>query len=141
MSIDVFLIEDNKSLRDIMVLSLNMLEEVNLCGHAASGEEALDQMADLSPAVVLVDGSLPGMSGLDFVKKALTLHSGVHYLFFSGRDEPEVVAEALEAGACGYLVKGENSNEILEAIKLSTEGHCYVSPCVPRADRLAHLVS
>lgn len=127
---NVFLIEDNATLREIMITSFDHLDEVTLCGDAMSGEDAMEKLEILEPDLILVDGSLPGMCGTEFVKKIRQSRPELRCLFFSGRNEVEVVREALDAGACGYVVKGGRPTELLEAITLSINDGCYVSPSV-----------
>ena len=126
----VFLIEDNPTLREIMIMSFDLIDEVTLCGDAGSGEEALEKLATLVPDLILVDGSLPGMCGTEFVRTVKRSRPELRCLFLSGRNEVEVVREALEAGACGYVVKGGRPTELLKAITLSMNGERYVSPSV-----------
>lgn len=127
---EIFLIEDHETLREMMVLSIELSDKLELSGAAGSGEEALEKLEQLETDLVLVDGSLPGMSGINFVKEIKKCRPDLLCLFFSGRDETEIVRQALEAGACGYVVKGGNQDEIATAAKLSMEGRCYISPSV-----------
>jgi DNA-binding NarL/FixJ family response regulator len=108
----------------IQVISCRSLSE------PARGEEGLETIEGLNPDVVLVDGSLPGMSGNDFVRKARLSKPSMKFISFSGRDEPESVRAALDAGACGYLVKGGQPDELLAAVRACLAGGCCVSPTV-----------
>lgn len=126
----VFLIEDNPTLREIMIMSFDLLDDVNLCGDAGSAEEALEKLGTLEPDLILVDGSLPGMCGTDFVRTIKQLRPELRCLFLSGRNEAEVVREALRAGACGYVVKGGRPTELLDAITLSMNDGRYISSSV-----------
>ena len=126
----IFLIEDNVSLRETMVFSIGSMSELEFCAAASSGEEAIEQLESLQPDVVLVDGSLPGISGEDFVREIRKTRPSLRCLFFSGRNETETVRAALDAGACGYVVKGGRPAELLAAVTAAMEGRCYVSPSV-----------
>ena len=126
----IFLIEDNSALRKIIVLTLNSLEEVDLCGFSEDAEEALEKLASLKPDLVLVDRSLPGMSGMDLVARLKETRPEIRCLLFTGRNEAKLAREALRAGACGYLVKGGPPDEFLSAIRASLNGECFVSPSV-----------
>ncbi|MBG7608315.1 MAG: response regulator transcription factor [Verrucomicrobia bacterium] len=140
MTPDVFLIEDNQVLKAIMVSFLERMEGVSLCGSAENAEEALEQLESLHPDLVLVDGSLPGMSGREFVCELKQRCPEIRCLFYSGRNEAEIVQGVLDAGACGYVVKGGNSKDLLEAISLSVDGKCYISPSVAGWEELvAHV--
>lgn len=126
----LFLIEDNPTLRETMVFSIGAMGGMECCGSAESGEDALEQLGGLEPDVVLVDGSLPGMSGTEFVREIKKLKPSLRCLFFSGRHEREIVEGALKAGACGYVVKGGKPTELQVAVAAVMEGKCYVSPSV-----------
>lgn len=130
MAAKVFIIEDNPYLRETMVATIGCLGGMALCGDAGSGEEALEMLVALAPDVVLVDGSLPGMSGEDFVREMNGRNPGIRCLFFSGRDEPQTVRSALSAGACGYVVKGGKPEELVDAVASAMAGGRYVSPTV-----------
>ncbi len=126
----VFIIEDNSHLREALVALVGKLGGIEICGESGSGEEAFDKLEGLHPDLILVDGSLPGMSGEEFVREMRRLQPDLPCLFYSGRDEVENVRSALDAGACGYVVKDGRFNELVEAVTLSVEGACYVSPSV-----------
>ncbi len=132
----IFLIEDNPTLRETMVFSIGMMGELEFCAAAESGEDAMEKLRELNPDVVLVDGSLPGMSGTDFVREIKKTKADLRCLFFSGRNEREVVRDALGAGACGYVVKGGRPTELLEAVAAAMEGRCYISPSVKDRETL-----
>ncbi len=113
-----------------MVALIGRLGGIELCGESGSGEEALVKLEGLDPDLILVDGSLPGMSGEDFVREVKRRQPDLPCLFYSGRDEVENVRSALDAGACGYVVKDGRFNELVEAVTRSVDGACYVSPSV-----------
>ena len=130
MSTSVFIIEDNPHLRETMLFSIGRLPGLGVCGAAASGEEALETLAGITPDLVLVDGSLPGMSGMEFVREMTTRAPAIPCLFFSGTKESFAVKGALEAGARGYVVKGGKMQELIDAVATVVGGGCYVSPSV-----------
>ena len=136
MTTEVFIIEDNPYLRETMAGLIASFDGMALCGDAGSGEEALGMLEGLTPGIVLVDGSLPGMSGEDFVREMIIRKPEIPCLFFSGRDEPHVVRSALNAGACGYVVKGGSPEELVDAMACCMAGGSYVSPSVAGWDRL-----
>jgi DNA-binding NarL/FixJ family response regulator len=130
MDTKVFIIEDNPYLRETMVELMACLDGMVHCGDAGGGEEALEKLEGITPDIILVDGSLPGMSGEDFVREMKIRKPEIPCLFFSGRDEPHFVRSALAAGACGYVVKGGKPEELVEAVASCVAGGSYVSPSV-----------
>ena len=101
------------------------LPGLEVCGAAASAEEALDRLpaaADL----VLVDVSLPGMSGIELVAEVVARWPSLRCLMLSGHTEVAYVERALGGGAKGYVKKGDTA-ALVEAIRCVSDGGTYVS--------------
>ena len=130
----VYLLEDNQLLRSTIQFLLNREESIDLCGEAESAEDALEELPVAQPELVLVDGSLPGMSGVEFIRTVRERENPPLCLFLSGRSDTEVVQEALDAGACGYVVKGGRPKELVAAIEEALQGRRYISPIVAGVD-------
>lgn len=126
----VFILEDNPYLRETMADVIASIDGMTHCGDAGSGEEALEKLDEITPDIILVDGSLPGMSGEDFVREMRIRQPEIPCLFFSGRDDAHTVRSALSAGACGYVVKGGKPEELIDAVAACVAGGRYVSPTV-----------
>lgn len=126
----IFLVEDNSALREIMVLTLDAMSEIDLCGFSGDAEDALAKLASLEPDLILVDGSLPGMSGMELVVRLKETRPEIRCLLFTGRNDARLAREALRAGACGYLVKGGPPDELLDAVRASLNGETFVSASV-----------
>ena len=99
-------------LRDIM--ERGGLEVV---GEAANGEEAVLQYQAARPDLVTMDVVMPRMGGLDAVRAILAHDARARILMCSAMEERGLVAEALDAGACGFITKPFNASGVLEAIK------------------------
>lgn len=131
MPIRVFIVEDHPVYRDALVEYVDLSPDLELCGVADSGEEALEKLTDAGAHVLVTDLSLPGMSGftvLDRIKERSTLPC----LVLSGRGEPHAVERALKAGANGYIVKGHLS-ELAAAIRAVADGGRFVSGSLDRS--------
>lgn len=128
--IRIFIVEDHANLRELLGMYCRMQDDFELCGEAASGEEALEVLANLEgppPHVGLIDYSLPGMSGTDLIGELrLRLPDMVH-LVLSGHKGKEYSREALSAGARGYLLKGK-PDEIAAAVRRAVAGERVFSP-------------
>ncbi len=89
---------------------------------AGSGEEALDALATHHPDVALVDVNLPSMSGLELARIILSDYPGTRVLVLSAYDDYAYIAEALEVGVGGYLLKTASGKELVDAVRAVVDG-------------------
>jgi DNA-binding NarL/FixJ family response regulator len=123
----IFIVEDHPAFREGLAQLLGAEEGLEICGQAGSAEEALQEIARLKPDLVLVDISLPGKSGLELIKELRALNRKLKLLVVSMHDEALYAARVLGAGGDGYIMKQEDTEEILCAIQDVLAGHIYVS--------------
>jgi DNA-binding NarL/FixJ family response regulator len=123
---DVFIVEDHKMVRHVLGQLIQRAPDLNLCGEAPSAEEALVQIPDCQPQLVLVDVSLPGMNGIDLIRILHEKYPDMLLLALSGHDESVYGAMAIRAGARGYVMKGK-IEEAQEAIRRVLNGDIYLS--------------
>jgi len=112
--------------RDGIALRINSEPDLQVCGEAAAGIEALEKLSALQPDVVVVDIALPGHDGIDLIKQIHALHPKYHMLVFSAHDESVYAERALWAGAQGYVMKSEPSANLLAAIRQVVNGEIVV---------------
>jgi DNA-binding NarL/FixJ family response regulator len=103
---------------------------LELCAEVAGGEEALRLLDSTRPDVVLVDITLPGISGLELMKRIKSQRPDTKMLVTSMHDEQLYAERALRAGALGYVHKQEALEKVTSAIRQVLRGELYVSPCV-----------
>jgi DNA-binding NarL/FixJ family response regulator len=115
-AITVAVVEDNAGLRRSLERLLRCAPGLRCVGAWADGETALAQVAALQPDVVLMDINLPGMSGIECTAALKRLCPRSHVIMVTVYEDTESIFRALQAGACGYLLKRAPSAEILEAI-------------------------
>lgn len=127
----VFVVEDNERMRATLCEWLETLPDTQCCGTAASGEEALEALDGSSADVVMIDMSLPNMSGVELVAALRARQPNLNCLICSGHTESSYMRQALEAGARGYLLKGD-PNEIETALNEVLAGNLYRSPSLRR---------
>jgi DNA-binding NarL/FixJ family response regulator len=127
MAIKVYIVEDHPELREALGMLVEYEPALELCGSAATGEEALAQLADTGAQVVLVDMFLPQMNGADLIMELQTQWPDLRCVVLSGHTDTSYVERALAAGARGYILKG-NPDEVLEAIQHVMAGGIYLSP-------------
>lgn len=128
----ILIVDDHAVLRDGLTEVINHSKELQVCGEAASAEEALEQIPDCDPDLVLIDLSLPGMNGLDLVKTIKTKHPGVKSLVLSMHDESLYAARSIRAGAKGYIMKRQVAREVEAAIRTVLAGDLYLSAKVSK---------
>jgi two-component system response regulator NreC len=114
--VKVLVVDDHEIVREGIRMVLSADPELEVVGVASSGEEAIDQVRDLEPNVVLMDIGMPGLSGF-----ALTVHDSEGYVF-----------QMLQAGATGYVVKRAPSEDVIQAVKRANAGEAVLHPSVAK---------
>jgi DNA-binding NarL/FixJ family response regulator len=118
----IAIVEDSQSTREGLEAIVNLSSEYRCVCACASGEEALREIPRHQPEVVLMDLHLPGMSGVECVGALKKLLPQVRVIMITVYRDPDRVFSALRAGACGYLLKRSNADEVLNAIRDALEG-------------------
>ena len=130
--IKVAIVEDNYTIREGLAALINGTEGYTCVGAYSTSEKFLQQIQAVNIDVALMDIGLPGMNGIEALKKARELNPDLNILMLTIYEESEVVFEALCAGACGYLVKKTPPSRLLEAIKDIYEGGSPMSSQIAR---------
>jgi DNA-binding NarL/FixJ family response regulator len=126
-AIQVLLVDDHGVVRDGLRAILEATGEI-LCAQADSAEAALDILdGDAACDVVLLDITLPGMSGLDALAEIHQRRPGLAVLLLSMHPEEQYAVRALRMGAIGYLSKSAPSADVLKAVKAAASGETYLS--------------
>jgi DNA-binding NarL/FixJ family response regulator len=102
--------------------------EFSLVGTVGSGPELLEAARRLRPDVVVTDLAMPGMSGLDALRQLKTRGLGAKIVFLTMHADAQLAAEALRAGASGFVVKHAAGQELISAINTVLRGRTYVTP-------------
>ena len=123
----IFIVEDHPVFREGLAQVLNGEPDLSVCGMAGDVPQALKEIARLKPQLVLVDIGLPGQSGLELIKKIRSADKQTKLLVVSMHDEALYADRVLRAGGDGYIMKQEDPEEILHAIRDVLGGHIYVS--------------
>ena len=103
---------------------------LEIVGEATNGKEAIAQASELSPDVILMDLNMPGMNGIQAIRRILTDHPEVHILVLTMFDDDDSVFAAMRAGARGYILKGTEGGETLQAIHVVSTGEAIFSPSI-----------
>jgi DNA-binding NarL/FixJ family response regulator len=132
----VLLLEDHPIVRQGLEQMINHEPDLHVCATAETPEAALEQLATLKPDLLVLDISLQGSSGLDVLKVARERHPDLRVLILSMHDERLYAMRALGAGAAGYVMKQEATENVLAAIRRVLEGNVYLSAQMERKSML-----
>lgn len=124
--IGVLLVDDHAVVRAGYRLLLQNSPDVDIVAETDSGEGACRLYADLSPDVVVMDLSLPGMGGLEAIRRILARDPRARVLVFSMHDDVAFVDQAVNAGAKGYITKNSAPDVLIDAIKEIARGKTYL---------------
>jgi len=130
--ISVSIVEDMSDVRQKVKHNIEESEEFICLSTYANAECAVDELPKLKPDVVLMDINLPGMSGIECIKKVKKKCPQMQFMMFTIYENSEQVYEALAAGANGYLLKKTPAEKILEALKELHEGGAPMSTHIAR---------
>jgi DNA-binding NarL/FixJ family response regulator len=130
--IRVLLADDHGVIRDGLGRLIAALDDVELAGTASDGEEAVERARVLEPDVVLMDLEMPRLDGIGATRRILAERPGTAVLVLTSFSDRPRIMGALEAGACGYLLKDVSSDDVAEGIRAAARGE---SPLDPRAAR------
>ncbi|BDG60045.1 response regulator [Caldinitratiruptor microaerophilus] len=124
----ILIVDDHAVLRSGLRLLLHGKDGLEVVGEAGEAAEALALARRLRPELVLLDLSLPGLSGLDLLQRLRAEMPWLKVLVLTMHDDPEYLRRALEAGAAGYVIKRAADAELLAAIRAIRRGETYVYP-------------
>ncbi|MRX42680.1 response regulator [Agromyces sp. Q22] len=130
----MLVVDDHPVFRDGLVGAFATVPEVEVCGTAGDGQDAVRESERLRPDVVLMDLNLPTMSGVEATRAIVDAGPGVAVLVLTMLDDPDSVFAALRAGARGYLLKGSRPEEIVSAVLAAGQGEAVFGPGI--ADRV-----
>ena len=123
----IFLVEDHPVFRDGLANLINAERDQTVCGEAGDATQGLKSIVKLKPDLVVVDLGLPGKSGLELIKEIRAKKIATKILVVSMFDEGLYAQRVLRAGGDGYIMKQEDPDDIVHAIRDVLAGHIYVS--------------
>lgn len=103
---------------------------LEIAGEARDGRQAVELVKQLKPDVLLMDVSMPDMTGFDATRRIREFDQDVKILILTMHEEEELVARCLEAGASGYVIKDAPASQLVYAIETVQKGERYLSPVV-----------
>ena len=137
--IKVLLVDDHGLVRHGIKKLLEDEPGITVIAEAESGEEALKTVRQLKPHVILMDVNMPGIGGLETTRKLTRAFPNIKVLAVTAMDADPFPSRLLQAGAAGFLTKGADAKEMIEAIKTVFSGKRYISPSVAQTMALKSL--
>src|SRR5688572_20662714 len=132
MSISLAIVEDLAEVREGLKQFISLNPEFTILGTFQTAEEAMHKLPQLNPDIVIMDISLPGMSGIECIRQIKKQIPGTQFMMFTVYENDEKVFEALKAGASGYLLKNTDLLQLIAALKELHNGGSPMSANIAR---------
>ncbi len=129
----ILILDDHPMTRRGLAHLISHEPDLAVCGEADSVQQALKIIPTARPDLVLADITMPGKSGIEFIKELRELHPNVLVLVVSMHDETMLAERVLHAGGRGYVMKSEGGGKVLEAIRTVLHGDVYLSQTMATA--------
>ncbi len=129
-SIDIFVVDDHRIMRDGLTLIIERERDMKVVGAAATGEEALEALRTLRPSLILMDLNLPGMSGVETIRVVRQRDAAVPIVVLTMYQGDQDIRKALEAGATTYLLKHSLADDLVGVIRKVYAGEHLLPPDV-----------
>lgn len=126
--IRLLLVDDHAVLRAGLRSLLNAEEDMEVIGEAESGGQAVDMAHAMQPDVVLMDVTMPGMSGVEATRRIKQADPDMQVLALTMHDDASYLRDMLEVGGAGYVLKKAASDELLSAIRVVYQGGTFLHP-------------
>lgn len=124
--IRVLLVDDHAVVREGYRRLLEATQRIAVVAEAGNGEEAYQRFLDCTPDVTVMDISLPGIGGLEALRRILSRQASARVLMFSMHEDPIFVSRALDGGAYGYLTKASAPELMVDAVTAIAGGHRFI---------------
>ena len=125
--IRILVVDDHEVVRKVICSLLSSDAGLDVVCQSADGEGAVEKAGELQPDLVLLDISLPGISGIEAGRRIRKVSPDSYIIFLSQHDSLQMVGDALRVGGHGYVTKIDAGAELLKAIRTVSEGKRYVS--------------
>src|SRR5438552_1563169 len=129
----ILIVDDHPVTRGGLKSALSTSDEVEVVGEASSGEEAIELVTRLKPQVVFMDVRMPGMGGIEATKIIRHDSPDTRVILFTVDEGRSTIAEAIQAGVSGYLLKDVSAQELVNAARLALEDKAVIHPSLTRA--------
>jgi two-component system response regulator DegU len=128
--VTILIADDHPLFRKGLRQAIEAEPSFSIVGEAKDGEEALRKMAELKPAIAILDIDMPGKNGFEVAKEAAKLSLPVSIIFLTMYREEDMFAAAMDLGIKGYVLKENAGSDIIDAIRAVAGGGHYISPLI-----------
>lgn len=128
--IRILIVDDHPVVRDGLNAILSTRPDFDVVGEAGDGFAALRLASELAPDVVLVDLEMPGLDGVETLRRLRQKNPDIKVIVFTAFDTDERILSAIQAGARGYLLKGAPRQELFRGIRIVYEGGSLLQPLI-----------
>ena len=132
MSITLAIVEDLDEVRDGLKNFISLSPDFKVLNTFKSAEEAIDDLPAIKPDIVIMDINLPGMNGIECIRRIKDKSPNTQFMMFTVYENDEKVFEALKAGASGYLLKNTGLVQLIESLKELYNGGSPMSANIAR---------
>jgi len=126
--ITVCIVEDLEDIRNGLAAIINMTDGFKVLQTFSNAEDALQQLSLLQPDIVVMDINLPGISGIECIRRVHEKNRSIQFMMFTIYENSDTVFEALEAGATGYILKNSSPAKIIESLQELHQGGSPMNP-------------
>ena len=130
--IKIILVDDHQLVRDGIKALLTGIPDLEIIGEASGASELFRELENLKPDLLIMDISLPEISGIEITKKIRSEYTGIKVLILSMYNSEEFILNSIKAGARGYLPKNTSRDELLEAIYTINKGEEFFSESISK---------
>jgi DNA-binding NarL/FixJ family response regulator len=124
------LIEDQTAIRELLAEIIRLDPEFEVVGESGDGQSAVQLCLELKPDVCILDARLPGLNGVELLRRIASKLPAMRVLVFSGHESPSLVRDMLEAGAHGFVEKTAGLIEFKRGLETVAKGGTYFGPAV-----------
>lgn len=130
MAVKVLVVDDQEIMRKGISTLLRRYTDCEVTAEAADGHEALKRISEVHPDIVILDVSMPNMSGTETAQRMIEQDADIKILAVSAYTEVSVITEIIRAGASGYILKDNLFQELAEGINTLRQGNKYFSHAI-----------
>jgi two-component system, NarL family, response regulator NreC len=132
MSIRILIVDDHGLIRAGLRALLEDVPDMEVVGEVADGLAVLRLAAELQPDIVLMDISMPGLNGIEATRRLVEISPQSRVLALTVHEEEGMLREMIRAGAYGYIIKRAIEEELINAIRVITQGNMYIDPAMTK---------